>query len=76
MIERDAVLRRQAAELSLVEWAAVTRSRDERVRAAVEAGLTKNTVHRLTGIGRMTIDRILAGQADGPVTAFAGERTP
>ena len=60
---------REAEEL-LTEWAAVMRSRDDRVRAAVAAGLSKHRVHVLTGIGRMTIDRILAsGQDHGPSTA-------
>jgi hypothetical protein len=72
VIDRDAVIRRQEAELSLIEWAAISRSRDERVRAAVDAGITKNAVHQLTGIGRATIDRILAGGEDGPVTARGG----
>ena len=49
------------AEQRLIEWVTVTRDRDTRVRAAVEAGLSKHRVHRLTGIGRSTIDRILAG---------------
>ncbi|HEY1320711.1 MAG TPA: hypothetical protein VGF32_10715 [Streptosporangiaceae bacterium] len=60
------------AEELLTEWAAVMRSRDDRVRAAVAAGMSKNRVHVLTGIGRMTIDRILAsGQDHGPSTAQA-----
>jgi hypothetical protein len=58
------VCERQEAEMLLTEWAAVTRSRDDRVRLAVGAGVSKNRVHALTGLGRMTIDRILA--ADGP----------
>lgn len=49
----------------LSEWAVVTRDRDERVRAAVRAGLSKHRVHLLTGIGRSTIDRILAASAAG-----------
>jgi len=49
------------AEQRLIEWVTVTRDRDTRVRAAVDAGLSKHRVHRLTGIGRSTIDRILAG---------------
>jgi hypothetical protein len=49
------------AEQRLIEWVTVARDRDTRVRAAVEAGLSKYRVHRLTGIGRSTIDRILAG---------------
>ncbi len=56
---------RQAREI-LTAWAAERRSvagkRDEVVRAAVEAGLSKAEVHRLTGIARTTIDRIV-GQA-------------
>ena len=52
---------RQAREL-LTGWAAerraVTGRRNRVVRAAVEAGLSKAEVHRLTGIARTTIDRI------------------
>ena len=44
----------------LSEWASVTRDRDNRVRAAVAAGVSKHHVHLLTGISRTTIDRILA----------------
>jgi len=54
---------RQAREM-LTAWAAeqdaVAARRDEVVRAAVEAGLSKAEVHRLTGIARTTVDRILA----------------
>jgi hypothetical protein len=51
--------------------------RDTRVRAAVAAGLSKHRVHRLTGIGRSTIDRILAattpaGAVNGPVNGPSG----
>jgi len=49
------------AQQRLIEWVTVTRDRDTRVRTAVAAGLSKHRVHRLTGIGRSTIDRILAG---------------
>jgi hypothetical protein len=53
---------RQAREM-LAAWAAehdaVDSRRDEAVRAAVDAGLSKSEVHRLTGIARTTIDRIL-----------------
>ena len=52
---------RQAREL-LTGWAAERRAvagrRDDVVRVAVGAGLTKAEVHRLTGIARTTIDRI------------------
>jgi hypothetical protein len=57
---------RQAREL-LAGWAAerhtVAGRRDELVRAAVEAGLSKAEVHRLTGIARTTIDRIVVTAA-------------
>jgi hypothetical protein len=47
----------------LTEWVTVTRDRDNRVRAAVAAGLSKYRVNQITGIGRSTIDRILAASA-------------
>jgi hypothetical protein len=50
----------EEAEATLAEWTAVTRSRDDRVRAAVAAGVTKHRVHVITGIGRTTIDRIVS----------------
>ena len=63
---------RQAREI-LTAWAAERRSvaskRDEVVRAAVEAGLSKSEVHRLTGIARTTIDRIV-----GPAPGEGGVR--
>jgi hypothetical protein len=63
---------RDNAEQLLIEYAAVVRSRDDRVRAAVAAGVPKHRVHVLSGLGRMTIERILASQPDGPVTAQDG----
>lgn len=65
---------RDEAEAMLREYAAITSDRDARVRAAVEAGVTKLRVHQLTGIGRATIDRILA--SDGPSTAPERESAP
>jgi hypothetical protein len=59
---------RDEAEAMLREYAAVAGDRDPRVRAAVEAGISKNRVHHLTGIGRTTIDRILLF-SDGPAPA-------
>ena len=54
---------RQAREM-LAAWAAeqdlVAGRRDDVVRAAVAAGLSKSEVHRLTGIARTTIDRIVS----------------
>jgi hypothetical protein len=47
----------QEAEQALLAWASI--ERDELVRAAHEAGVSKNRIHTLTGIARTTIDRIL-----------------
>jgi hypothetical protein len=55
---------REATEM-LTEYAAVVASRDDRVREALRAGLTKNRIHVLSGLGRMTIDRILSSGPDG-----------
>ena len=53
---------RQAREM-LAAWVSerrsVTERRDDVVQTAVQAGLSKAEVHRLTGIARTTIDRIL-----------------
>lgn len=53
---------RQAREM-LTAWAAeraaVASRRDDVVRAAVDAGVSKIEIHRLTGIARTTIDRIV-----------------
>ena len=61
---------RQAREM-LASWAADHRAvdgrRDEVVRTAAEAGLIKSEIHRLTGIARSTLDRILGtGGGDQP----------
>ena len=52
---------RQAREM-LAGWAAeqdaVGSRRDEVVRAAIDAGLSKSEVHRLTGMARTAIGRI------------------
>lgn len=55
----------EEAEQLLAEWSFVTRDRDNRVRWAVAAGISKHRVHQLTGIGRSTIDRILAATPPG-----------
>jgi hypothetical protein len=50
------------ARQMLAAWAAgqdaVGSRRDGVVRAAIDAGLSKSAVHRLTGMARTTIDRI------------------
>ena len=51
------------ARQMLAAWAAEQDAagsrRGEAVQAAIDAGLSKSEVHRLTGIARTTIDRIL-----------------
>lgn len=47
----------EQAEQALIAWASV--ERDEVVRAAYDAGVSKNRIHTITGIARTTIDRIL-----------------
>lgn len=49
------------AEEALEAWAASDRQRDQLVRAANAAGVSKNRIHTITGIARTTVDRILAG---------------
>lgn len=66
-------MRPEEAERLLIEWAFVTRDRNNRVRAAVAAGVSKYRVNQLTGIGRSTIDRILAASApSGPINGLSG----
>lgn len=62
----------EEAEQMLAEWVTVTRDRDNRVRAAVAAGISKHRVHQITGIGRSTIDRILASAPAAPPAAESG----
>jgi hypothetical protein len=58
----------------LTAWAAgqdaVGSRRGQVVRAAIDPGLRKSEVHRLTGMARTTIDRI-AGTTRGPGTGPA-----
>jgi hypothetical protein len=53
-----------AGEADLRAWAAtrdlVENNRDHLISAALAAGVSKNTVHRLTGMSRVTINRIAA----------------
>jgi hypothetical protein len=51
------VVNKQEAEQALKAWASI--ERDELVRAAHKAGISKNRIHTITGIARTTIDRIL-----------------
>jgi hypothetical protein len=54
-------MRRDEAENLLIEWATVTRDRDNRVRAAADAGVTRYRIEQLTGLAKTTIIRILRG---------------
>lgn len=53
---------KERAEAALAEWAHVHRDRDRRIREAVAAGVSKHRVHQLTGISRVTIDKLLTQQ--------------
>ena len=48
----------------LIEWATVTRSRNERVRAALAAWRYQARISVVSGISRATIDRLLASARD------------
>lgn len=48
------------AESLLLEWVAVVRDRDDRIRAALAAGLTVSRVSQLTGVARSTIYGVIA----------------
>lgn len=50
---------REQAEQDLTEYRRVTDDRDARIQRARDAGLTKADIHRLSGISRATIDRVL-----------------
>lgn len=51
-----------AAEIALADWAEQNKRRDDLVRQAIQAGVSKHRVHVLTGIARTTIDRIVSGE--------------
>ena len=61
--QRSRELTVRQARAMLTGWAAeqdaVGSRRDQVVQAAIDAGLSKSEVHRLTGMARTTIDRIL-----------------
>jgi len=50
---------RQQAEAELQQYAQLVKGRDDMIRRARNAGISKNRIHVLTGIARTTIDRIL-----------------
>lgn len=59
----------EEAEAALQAWATV--QRDDLVRAANAAGVSKNRIHTLTGIARTTVDRILEAPVSTTTTALA-----
>jgi hypothetical protein len=73
---------REQAEQELAAWAAANDYRDEIIKAAYRAGVTKAKIHAMTGVARTTIDRVLqdpapsAGPSDSAararLTAFLG----
>jgi hypothetical protein len=63
----------QEAEAALEAWRSATGQRDELVRAAHRAGVTKYRISQITGIARPTIDRILKAPSETPhekITAY------
>ena len=56
---------RDALRTRLRKWGRQQRERDPLVLAALDAGISIEEIHQLTGLGRSTIDRIRnAGKAD------------
>ena len=49
---------REILRTRLRRWGRQQRTRDTLVLEALAAGITKTEIHFMTGIGRMTIDRI------------------
>jgi hypothetical protein len=56
----------EEAEAALDAWRSATGQRDELVRAAHRAGVTKYRISQITGIARPTIDRILKAPSGTP----------
>lgn len=58
-----------ATRASLRSWRrrseALTAERDHLVISAIDAGLIKEEIHQLMGLGRSTIDRILVKRGEG-----------
>jgi len=53
-------MKREEAERALVRWRTARENRDQLVRDAYAAGVSKYAIVKLTGLGRSTVDRILA----------------
>lgn len=54
---------REQAEQELAAWAAANEYRDDVIKAAYRAGVTKAKIHAMTGVARTTIDRVLQDPA-------------
>ncbi len=52
-------MNKESAEAALREYAEITADRDNRIRRAHTAGITKHRIHTISGIARTTIDRVL-----------------
>ena len=57
---------KEEALTALAAWADAHKQRDTLVRQAVEAGVSKNQVHQVTGLARTTIDFIVKGGTVDP----------
>ena len=56
----------EQAEAELAEWARIAPDRDQRVRRARAAGMSKYRINQITGITRPTLDRILGTNTTPP----------
>lgn len=68
----DRIKRQNQALMNLVEYAKWKARRDDLVREAVEAGITKSDVAVIIGVTRSTVYDILARGQDG-VSAGKGQ---
>jgi hypothetical protein len=57
--EQEREARQIQARGALMAWAKAHAKRDEVVRAALDAGLSVHEIHRITGIARTTVTRIV-----------------
>lgn len=65
---------REQAEQELAAWAAANEYRDEIIKAAYRAGVTKAKIHAMTGVARTTIDRVLQDPAPHAALSDAASR--
>ena len=65
---------REHAEQELAAWAAANEYRDEIIKAAYKAGVTKARIHAMTGVARTTVDRVLQDADSRPGILDAAAR--